>query len=574
MKIIFKNIRWKNFLSTGNSFTEIDFIKHKSNLVIGANGSGKSTMMDALCFCLFGKAYRDINKSDLINTINNKELLVECEFTVSNVNYKIQRGQKPNIFKIFVNDVLLPQSAQSGDQQEYLENTILNGWNLRTFKQIVVIGNANYVPFMQQSASVRRDMVEELLDIKIFTSMATKLKDKMTQTKTSLSDKEKDIANCKNNIDSMNILIDTIKINNKLVIEEKEKQITDLLDKEKSLQKQIKLIDEAITLLSKEIDSSKKKKLEDALRKMDMKEREIEVLKDHLKKQNKFFETNEMCPTCMRDIDECYKKEIVTSIVDDIKTQDNFLDQIEAKYMEMNSKLKQFNEKEKELDKLQNEKKSIKNKIEIITGNIEYIKKDINKLNEKNKFNSVDMALINEQKEQLKVFESEKEEFLKEKNAEETILSFLKDGGIKTQIIKQNIPVLNKLINKYLAAMDFFVNFEIDEQFNETIKSRFRDTFKYSSFSEGEKLRIDLSILFAWRFLAKMRNSLNSNLLILDEIFESSLDSNGTDELLKILKELDEDTKVFIISHKSDQLFDKFDNVIKFEKHQSFSRMV
>lgn len=574
MKIVFETLKWKNFLSTGNSPTEIDFQKHKTNLIVGSNGSGKSTMMDALCFCLFGKAYRDINKSDLINTINNKELLVECTFTVGTSNYKVERGQKPNIFKIYVNGHHIPQSAQTGDYQEYLENTILNGWNIRTFKQIVVIGNANYVPFMQQTPAVRRDMVEELLDIKIFTSMSNILKEKISKTKQSISENELKLQGIRNVIFTTERMIELMKKNNDVDITEKQKEIDKLQTQIEVLEEQLGYASLVVKNLKASVDYEKITKIQEALRKLDIKEREVEVLKDQLKKQNKFFSINETCPTCTRDIDVDYKHTIITDNENAIHRHDDFLEKIEQKYMALNDELKILMDKEKELAKAETERNSIQSKIDSLISNKKYIQKDIDKLKAEKKEDVSGIKELQNEKEKLRLEEEEKERLLKDKDAQDTVQTFLKDGGIKTQIIKQNIPVLNKLINKYLSAMDFFVNFEIDEQFNETIKSRYRDTFKYASFSEGEKLRIDLSILFAWRTLAKMRNSLNSNLLILDEIFESSLDSNGTDELLKIIRELDEDTKIFIISHKGDQLFDKFDNVIKFEKHQSFSRIV
>lgn len=574
MKIVFETLKWKNFLSTGNTPTEIDFLKHKTNLIVGSNGSGKSTMMDALCFCLFGKAYRDINKGDLINTINNKELFVECVFSVGSTRYKVERGQKPNVFKIYVNDEHIPQSAQTGDYQEFLESTILNGWNIRTFKQIVVIGNANYVPFMQQTAAVRRDMVEELLDIKIFTSMSNILKERISETKQKIIENDLKLQGIRNVISTTERMIELMKKNNDAEIQEKQKEIDRLQTQIELYEEQLAYSKLAIKNKKETVDYGKIAKIQDALRKLDMKEREIEVLKQQLSKQNTFFHKNETCPTCTRDIDKDYKHTIITENENAIHRHDDFLEKIEEKTVSLNAELKVLFENEKELSKLETERNSIQNKMDTLINNKKYIQKEIDKLKAEKKDDVSGLKELQNEKQKLQAEEIIKEQLSKEKNAQETVQIFLKDGGIKTQIIKQNIPVLNKLINKYLAAMDFFVNFEIDEQFNETIKSRYRDTFKYASFSEGEKLRIDLSILFAWRTLAKMRNSLNSNLLILDEIFESSLDSNGTDELLKIIRELDEDTKIFIISHKGDQLFDKFDNVIKFEKHQSFSRIV
>lgn len=567
--IIFKKIRWKNFLSTGNSFIEIELDSHKSTLIIGSNGAGKSTILDALCFVLFGKAFRNINKTDLINSINGKDCVVEIEFFVGKKEYLVRRSQKPNKFEIYCDGEILPQTTDINETQTNLETNILNGFTFRTGKQIAFVGNASYVPFMQQTPAVRRDMVEDLLDIKIFSVMGTLLKDKMSACKNILQDADMRIQYSSQAIDFASKVVKQLEENNEEEIKIKDNKI-------KELENEIKELEILKTDCSNKIDelmnkTEKKDKFEDNLRKIADKERELEIEEKTLKKEIQFFLNNDSCSTCKQEILNTHKNNIIKDKENKLKKNQEDQDKCEELHIKNQNSLKIINDIIQETTSWRNKASSYTYDITLKENIIKSLRLDISKLKQKKK--EIDTRNVEEAKKQLEAANLDKEEAVKEKEALDTVSLFLKDGGIKTQIIKQHISIINKLINKYLAAMDFFVNFEIDEQFNETIKSRYRDNFKYASFSEGEKMRIDLSILFSWRAIAKMRNSINSNILILDEVFESSLDSNGIDEFMKILNDLTEDTNTFIISHKGDQLFDKFNNVIKFEKYQSFSKL-
>lgn len=568
--IVFNKIRWKNLLSTGNAFTEIDLDKYRSTLIVGTNGSGKSTILDAFCFCLFNKAFRDINKADLINSINEKGLITECEFTVGDDLYLVKRGQKPNVFEIWCNGKLVEPTSVPGDYQEYLENHILGGLNIRTAKQIIFVGNATYIPFMQQTPAVRRDMVEDLLDIKVFTQMAVLLKDKLALSKNNLADAEMRINYSSQAIQVAKNALAQMEQDNQKDIEEKETKIIELeakifADKEAA---QV-AIDEGEKWLAMTKDMSK---YQEKLRLIDIKEREFENEAKALEKDIAFFEKNLSCPTCKQEIDKEFSTNILQEKKDLLAANHINQEKLEEAQITFQKRLKEMNEfvaKSNVQQKIVSDKYAA---IKLSEGLIKGLAADIVKLKTKKK--DIDKGALEKAKEDLKKALADKEEAVREKDALDTVSALLKDGGIKTQIIKNHIPIINKLINKYLAAMDFFVNFEIDEQFNETIKSRHRDTFKYASFSEGEKAKIDLSFLFAWRAVAKMRNSLDTNILFLDEVFDGSLDANAGDELLKILNDIGEKTHVFVISHKNDSFVEKFYRTIKFEKHQSFSRMV
>lgn len=566
MKIEFEWVEYNNFLSTGYNTIRIDLNKNKTVLIIGQNGSGKSTILDVLCFCLFNKAFRNINKGDLINSINGKELLTKCQFSKGGNTYRVVRGMKPNIFEIYVNDVLLEQMVD-GEYQQKLEDIL--GMNIKTFKQVVVIGNAAYIPFMQQDAKTRREMVEDLLDIKVFSHMNVLLKDRLNSCKTSIQEVDMKIQYAKQSLEFVKKISETYEedVGHQIMVADNDIMILEAeietLGKEKNDLKR-----QADVLLTKTI---KKSKYEENLKKISDKEREVETIITLLKKELKFFGEHQNCPTCKQDISLDHKNQIMNQKMIDIDIQEEIETKLEVVFVENQNKLKEIN-------KILDDYNVIMKKIAIINDNISYKQKDVRllktkiielkekKVEEKTDFekmkNDYDIAI------------QEREKLTKDKETLEFVGELLKDGGIKSQIIKKHIPVINKLINKYLASMDFFVNFELDEQFNETIKSRYRDKFKYANFSEGEKMRLDLAILFAWRAVAKTRNSIHTNILFLDEVFESSLDSNGTDEFLKIINDLTDGTNTFIISHKGDQLFDKFEKTLKFEKHQSFSRMI
>jgi len=568
--INFSVIRYKNFLSSGNSFTEIILNRSKSTLIVGENGAGKSTILDALSFALYGKPFRRINKPQLLNSINQKNLEVEVEFKIGKNEYKIIRGMKPNKFVILKNNKEIDQDASVRDYQDFLEKNILK-LNHKSFSQIVVLGSSTFVPFMQLPAQHRREVIEDLLDIQIFSTMNTLLKEKQSINKTDLLDVDYKIQLTEEKIEMQWNHIKELQKNNEKIINEYSTKISNSQIQRRKLQEQnIKL--------QEEIESWSQDVLElDALTSKKSKMQELEYKINHkisnLKKDIDFYQDHNNCPTCKQDIDENFKDHVLSNKESHVNQASLGIEKLKKEFDLVNNKLikiKKIQEKISELQSLLNNNNSDINALDKV---IESIEEDMKKLSSQKINNeNAEKEHANLEK-QLVKFHSSKESLTKHRTILEAASIILKDSGIKTRIIKQYIPVMNKLINKYLAAMDFFVQFELDENFNETIRSRFRDDFSYASFSEGEKMRIDLSLLFTWRAIAKLRNSVSTNLLLMDEVFDSSLDSNGTEEFLKILNDLTSDANIFIISHKSDQLYDKFHSVIRFEKHKNFSRI-
>ena len=569
--IYFKTLRWKNFLSTGNSFLEIQLDKHNTTLVVGENGAGKSTMLDALSFVLYNKPFRKINKPQLINSINKKDLVVEIEFKIGPNRYKIIRGIKPNVFEVYQNDNLLNQNAESKDYQEILENQILK-LNHKSFCQVVVLGSASFVPFMQLTAQARREVIEDLLDIQIFSTMNTLLKEDISENTKNLQQAEYNYSLTSEKIKMQNDYIAMMQKDageqidkNQKEIKEAEKHIEDELLKMTSLEDKISSLRTSIS--DEDKTRSKQQKLLVLERQLNDKIKKIE-------EEIHFFNNHDNCPTCKQVIQEDFKCESVDEKTKSIDETHSGLVQLNEEMTKVATRLKEIDNIKKEITDLNIDKVTHNNNINGLKNYISKLENNINEINKK----TVDYSMNDEKMKQLEVdldaFIQEKGELTKQKEALQVASVILKDSGIKARIIKQYVPVINKLINKYLASMDFFVQFELDETFNETIKSRFRDEFSYASFSEGEKMRINLAILFTWRAVAKMRNSASTNLLIMDEVFDSSLDVNGTNEFMKILNTLTTDTNAFIISHKTDQMVDKFSNVIKFEKHKNFSRLV
>jgi len=569
--ILFKKVRWKNLLSTGNNFTEIDLTRHKSTLIVGTNGSGKSTILDAISFALYNKPFRKINKPQLINSINGKDLVVELEFVIGNNNYKIIRGVKPTKFEIYKNDTLLNQDADSKDYQEVVEKQIIK-MNHRTFSQVVVLGSSTYVPFMQLSAAARREVIEDLLDIQVFTTMNTLLKSKLSDNQDTLKQAKYDSDLVDEKITIQTNYIDSLKKN--------------VQDKVDEYQANIKATEELIESQRKEVDNTTtaiNEKLE-ATAGLDKLQKRMEksvILKEKandklvkLKKEIRFFHDNDDCPTCKQGIPHEFKSESIVTKEGQVKEIEDNLVLLDQDYSNTVSEIGRINAIQKEIQSLQQSITIIDTDIRSKQKFIVYLEGEISSLENNTANVDAEKDKLKELQKQKTEAESKKQKLLEDYEILQAASALLKDGGIKTRILRQYMPIINKLINKYLAAMDFFVQFEIDEQFNETIRSRFRDEFSYNSFSEGEKMRINLAVLFTWRAIAKMRNSAATNLLIMDEVFDSSLDSNGTDEFLKIIQTLTSDTNTFIISHKTDQLFDKFHNVIKFEKTKNFSRIV
>ena len=568
--IHFHNVRWKNFLSTGNSWTEIQFDRNPTTLIIGENGAGKSTVLDALCFVLFGKPFRKINKPQLVNSVNEKGLLVEIDFSVGNKKYKIVRGYKPHVFEIWQDGIMINQTAKITDYQSDLEKNILK-LNYNSFTQIVILGSSTFIPFMQLPAWQRREVIEDLLDLKIFTSMNLILKEKLQTNKENLKEIRHQIDLEDEKLNVHNHYIDEIRSKNKERIEtlktEIEKSETSIVRLNVDIDLNNKLIDQLKDSIKDEDNVNKK--LQEILKI----ESKFEDKTKKLKSELKFYEQNDHCPTCTQEISLKIKEtkindnnQKIQDVVDALEKLQIELDKENQRLLdihEINSEIKEHLEKVSDCN---NQISSLNKYIGQLRENIDTEVADVGSLKNENK-------KVKEIEKKIKGYEKQKEDYLYEQQLLNVAADMLKDTGIKTQIVRQYVPVMNKLVNKYLAAMEFFVSFELDENFDESIKSRHRDKFSYSSFSEGEKMRIDLSLLLTWRAIAKMKNSTNTNLLILDEVFDASLDTSGCDEFLKLLNELGKDTNVFLISHKGDVLQDKFRSVIRFEKYKNFSRV-
>ena len=567
--IIFRKLKYKNFISTGNHFTEIRFDEFENTLVIGANGSGKSTMLDGVCFALFGKPFRKINKPQLLNSINAKECVVEVEFDTGNKSFKIIRGIKPNVFEIYQNGELLNQDAAARDYQDFLEKFILK-LNYKSFTQIVLLGSASFTPFMQLSANDRRAIIEDLLDIQIFSAMNGIVRSKLSENKQGLSDSKLLIESSNEKIAMQEKFIASMKQNNEDKVTEYAKEIHSSTDS-------IQTLHGEITKLSSEVEThqgmvAEKTLVENKVKKITKLESQIESNLSKFRKDISFFAHNDDCPTCRQAIALEFKETELQTLQTKAQECEHGLKELDSKLQGLQKSLGEINNVQKIVQQLQ---------INIATNNnaITETNKQIDRLNAKiaelkspkDTTDAEELALaslkqtLNDLKNRLRVL-------LDDKSYYDAASILLKDTGIKTKIIKQYLPVINKLVNKYLASMDFFVNFTLDENFKETIKSRHRDDFTYESFSEGEKQRIDMALMLTWRAVAKLKNSANTNLLILDEIFDSSLDTNGTDDLMKILHLL-EGVNLFVISHKGDILQDKFRNIIKFEKVKNFSRI-
>ena len=567
--IVFKKVRYRNFISTGNYYTEIDFQKSSNTLIVGSNGAGKSTMLDALCFTLFGKAFRSINKPQLINAINQKDCVTECEFDIGNKKYKIIRGIKPNIFEIYQDGDLLNQDAASRDYQEYLEKFILK-LNYKSFTQIVILGSASFVPFMQLSASDRRSIIEDLLDIQIFSTMNTVLKEKMSGNKDHVVENNSKLQIVEAKIEIQNTHIKSIQKTNDEKVEEYDNQIklynTDILE----LQEKIQQTSNAINVLQTDVEN--KIEVEARLKKFTKLESQIENNLSKYRADISFFEQNDNCPTCKQEIALGFKEQQIKENNDRVTEIESGLKVLEEKLLAEQERLNEITVKQKEIQKLQISNATNTTSITETNKYIAKLKSQIESLKSNKDNLDAENTKLNELNNELEVILQKKKELIDEKTYYEAASSLLKDTGIKTKIIKQYLPVINKVVNKHLATFDFFVNFNLDESFKETIKSRHRDAFSYESFSEGEKQRIDMALMLTWRTIAKLKNSANTNLLILDEIFDSSLDANGTEYLMNILHML-EDVNLFVISHKGDILQDKFRSVIKFEKVNNFSRI-
>jgi len=566
--IIFKTVRWKNFLSTGNQFTEIQLDRSPTTLIIGENGAGKSTILDALCFGLFNKPFRNIAKKQLVNSVNNGSSVVEVEFSIGTKEVKVVRGIKPNAFEVYVNGNMINQDANARDYQKHLEQQIM-GLNYRSFTQVVILGSSTFVPFMQLPTKARREVVEDILDIKIFSLMNFLLKNKTKELNEETRNVDYNFDLTKEKVKLQEKFIKEVVNNKSEIIAENQQKVHDNQFTINARKEDILALEQDKNNLS--YNAEEQARLEDKIQKLSKTEAALQNKRSNHERKIQFFQTNDECPTCEQSITESTKQT-----------------QTERR----NEKVRELERAIGELEELENGEKS---KLDVIISNLESIRKhdveiakirasikEMELFNEKLKkdIETYESGQISEEdkeklaklKGQIELIEEQKSKLTEDKFYIDVARNLLQDTGIKTKIIKQYLPIMNKLVNTYLSSMDFFVNFNIDENFNETIKSRFRDEFSYASFSEGEKMRIDLALLFTWRAIAKMKNSTNTNLLILDEIFDSSLDGTGTDDFLKILNTF-HDQNVFVISHKQDMLFDKFRSVVKFEKVKNFSRI-
>ena len=567
--LTFKTISWKNFLSTGNQPTKVSLDDASTSLIIGTNGAGKSTILDALTFSLYGKSFRKINKGQLINTTNEKNCFVEIEFVVNNVEWKVERGIKPNIFKIYRDGKELDQNASAIDQQKWLEQNVLK-MNYKSFTQIVILGSSSFVPFMQLPTNSRREVVEDLLDIKIFSSMNEIVKGRMRLIKDEVRTLELKKESLKDKVDMQKNFIQQIENQSKEDISSKEHQINTLLNEENTFMHKNENINKDVIVLQEKMTS-----LEGSASKL----REYGNIKGKLSnkisgivKEHKFFSENRVCPTCEQNIEESFR-------VNRISDSQSKAEELQKGYQELLNAIKKEEERESQFQQISGDLSKLLNGITQNNSHINGCQKQIKRLEQEIQTITSQVANRNTEHEKLEQFRTGLQdtfENISEKKEKITYLDFtynlLKDGGVKTQIIKKYLPIINQQANKYLQMMDFYINFKLDEEFTETIESPIHEDFSYASFSEGEKMRIDLALLFTWREIARMKNSVNTNLLIMDEVFDSSLDGFGTEEFLKIIRFVIKDANIFVISHK-EGLEDKFDSVIKFEKQGNFSRI-
>ena len=568
--ILFKKIRFKNFLSTGNQYTEIDFTKSSTNLIVGNNGAGKSTLLDALCFSLYGRGFRKINKPQLINSVNEKDCKVEVEFSIGNIEWKIVRGIKPSIFEVYRNGSVLDQSAAALDQQKWLEQNVIK-MNYKSFTQIVILGSSTFVPFMQLSTTHRREVIEDLLDIKIFSSMNIVIKEKIRQSKEEIKVLELKKESLLDKVKMQQEFIEELENRGKKDIDNNNRKISDL-DKEieQHLNENTSL-EEPLREYIKEQDNLIG--YADKLRKLGNLKGKISQKVSTITKEHKFFTENTVCPTCTQSIEETFR-------INKINDAQNKAKELQSGYKELEEAIKEEEERERQFTSLSKEISKLTNGISQNNIKINGLRRQIRNLEHEIQVLTENLANRNSEHEKLETFKDNLkttyDELASKKdkiNYYDFSYSLLKDGGVKSKIIKKYLPLINQQVNRYLQMMDFYINFTLDEEFNETVQSPIHEDFSYASFSEGEKMRIDLALLFTWREVARFKNSVNTNLLIMDEVFDSSLDGFGTEEFLKIIRYVIKDANIFVISHKTG-LEDRFESVIKFEKIKGFSRMV
>mgnify|MGYP001334368844 FL=1 len=566
--ILFKTVRWKNFLSTGNAFTEVRLDSSASTLIVGSNGAGKSTMLDAICFALFNKPFRKITKGQLVNAVNEKDTLVEIEFSIGSREYLVRRGIKPNLFEIYLNGTMLNQEASVQDQQKTLEQSVLK-LNYKSFTQVVVLGSSTFVPFMQLTPPNRREVIEDLLDIRIFSTMNTLLKDRVKSLKDSIRDHEYKLDMAKERVEMQQRFIMDLKEQSAANNAQRQGEITSLREEIVKVQEMV----DADMKLCAELQGqvTQYATVDEELGKLRVFESKFKDKKKTFQRDLKFFKKNDTCPTCKQSITEEFRTSKEATITDSISELEKASVDLQAKIDDITTSVTAKQNLLESIQNLQQEIASNNREVRWKQDAIGKIEESIEKTNG---------GGANLKREQAKLKEIARDGIEVEKNLSskkkdrdnhDVITNMLRDTGVKAGIIKRYLPIMNQLINRYLKELDFYVSFELNENFEETIKSRFRDEFSYASFSEGEKMRIDLALLFTWRTIAKMKNSANTNLLILDEIFDSSLDVSGTDDFMKILRAFSEDSNVFVISHKPDAMQDRFESVLVVEKKQNFS---
>ncbi len=568
--IKFENIRWKNLLSTGNQWTHIDFTKYSSTLIIGTNGAGKSTILDALTFVLFNKPFRKITKGQLVNSTNEKDCRVEVEFGIGTREYKVVRGIKPAVFEIWVDGKMLNQDSAANDQQKNLENNILK-LNYKSFTQIVVLGSSAFVPFMQLNNTHRREVIEDLLDIRIFSAMNSVIKDKirkirddvkvLTLKKESLNDK----------VNMQKEFIEEIENRGKENITEKKEKLTVLLDESDQLNSTNQNLEDEIRTLT--ISQEKVAGTGDRLLKLNNLKGKITQKVSSITKEHKFFTDNTVCPTCTQDIEESFRLNRIADVQNKSEDLREGLKELEETIKLEEDRERQFTQLTKEITKLTHGISKNNTKISGFQRQISDIESEIQRLTSQLADRNTEHEKLSNLREEYNTTFEKLVERKDDVSYKDFVYNLLKDCGVKTKIIKKYLPLINQQVNRYLQMMDFYINFKLDEEFNETIESPIHEDFSYASFSEGEKMRIDLALLFTWREVAAYKNSTNTNLLIMDEVFDSSLDGYGTDEFLKIIRYVIKDANIFIISHK-EALHDKFESVIQFEKVKGFSRMI
>jgi DNA repair exonuclease SbcCD ATPase subunit len=568
MMVQFKKIRYKNMLSTGNVFNEISLDRSKTTLISGSNGSGKSTMLDAITYALYNKPFRKINKPQLMNTINQKEMLVEIEFSVGGNDFMVRRGMRPGIFEIWKNGEMINQDAASRDYQEYLEKNILK-LNYKSFNQIVILGSATYVPFMELSAGARREIIEDLLDIQVFSTMNILLKEKISDNKLQITENNYQIKLIKSKIESAKEYGESILKMKQVEVNKIKEKIQEHIDKVETERSEIEKIEDQIRNLIETIQDKapQKRKLEKA-KTLKM---ELENAKRNFEKELSFYHDNDNCPTCKQGIDHEFKENAVSEKSKRKVEIEDGLIQIQDKIVEIENRINEISIVEDEIQKLNLNIGEHRAQIKISMNAMSSYKKELD--DAEKEVEEIDTSKLEEHKKELKKLQYDQTALFEARETLNVAGAMLKDGGIKTRIIRQYIPVMNKLINKYLAAFDLFVDFQLDENFNEVIKSRFRDTFSYASFSEGEKLRITLSIMLSWRAVSKLRNSVSTNLLLLDETLDGALDGSGIENLIDTLHNLNSNDNIFVISHRGQIFQEKFESHIRFEKVKNFSQI-